>query len=154
MKNQYRGGGGDCLKRWAWTVCWFKGGLARKRGWCFWHGGWNTNAHYSKSLWSLCDFSGYWTSTSRQCLTTVATLWLFKKFSLNWDVFSTHSKPSTGNSYNTSHPYKKFPCQYIRYNFIKIFHVFVVGFCILMNSMTYSTSETFFYQWKHISITE
>ena len=22
---------GDCLKRWAWTVCWFKGGLLRKR---------------------------------------------------------------------------------------------------------------------------
>ena len=34
-KNQYRAE--DCLKRGgggAWTVCWFKGGLARKRG-CF-----------------------------------------------------------------------------------------------------------------------
>ena len=30
MKNQYRGG--NCLKRRAWTVCRFKGGLARKRG--------------------------------------------------------------------------------------------------------------------------
>ena len=27
--------GGDCLKRWAWTVRSFKGGLARKRGGCF-----------------------------------------------------------------------------------------------------------------------
>ena len=40
----YRGGllkGGGGLGqfadlRWAWTICRFKGGLARKRGWCFW----------------------------------------------------------------------------------------------------------------------
>ena len=32
-KNQYREG--DCLKRGVWTVCQFKGGLARKRGWYF-----------------------------------------------------------------------------------------------------------------------
>ena len=34
--------GGDCLKSGAWIVCWFiggGGGLARKRGWCFWGGG-------------------------------------------------------------------------------------------------------------------
>ena len=36
MKNQYRGG--DCLKRGAWTVCRFKGSLARKRRWCFGEG--------------------------------------------------------------------------------------------------------------------
>ena len=30
--------GGHCLKRGAWTVCQFKGGLARV-GWCFWGGG-------------------------------------------------------------------------------------------------------------------
>ena len=48
MKNQYIGG--DCLKMRAWTVCWFKGGFARKRGWCFWGGGWYTNAHYV-NLW-------------------------------------------------------------------------------------------------------
>ena len=28
MKNHYRGG--DCLKRGAWTVCRFKGGLGKK----------------------------------------------------------------------------------------------------------------------------
>ena len=34
---------GDCLKRGAWRICWFKGGgLARKRG----GGGWYPNAHY------------------------------------------------------------------------------------------------------------
>ena len=44
-KNQYSEG--DCLKRGAWTVCPFKGCLARKRGWCFWGGaGWHSNAHY------------------------------------------------------------------------------------------------------------
>ena len=33
--------GGDCLKRGVWTGCRFKwrGGLAEKRGWCFWGGG-------------------------------------------------------------------------------------------------------------------
>ena len=40
-KNQYREG--DCLKRGAWTVCWFKGVLARKSGWCFWGGGGGDN---------------------------------------------------------------------------------------------------------------
>ena len=30
MKNQYREG--DCLKRGAWTVCQFKGGLGKKEG--------------------------------------------------------------------------------------------------------------------------
>ena len=42
------GGGGhekpiyrrDCLKRGAWTVCWFKGGAWQEgEGWCFWGGG-------------------------------------------------------------------------------------------------------------------
>ena len=30
MKNQYTGG--NCLENGAWTVCRFKGGLAKKRG--------------------------------------------------------------------------------------------------------------------------
>ena len=42
MKNQYRGG--NCLKRGAWTVCRFKGGLARKGG--VFEGGWYPNVHY------------------------------------------------------------------------------------------------------------
>ena len=35
----------------AWTVCWFKGGLARKRGWCFWWRGerWYHNTHYESN---------------------------------------------------------------------------------------------------------
>ena len=38
MKNKYIGR--DCLKRGTWTVCKFKGGgLARKKGWCFFGGG-------------------------------------------------------------------------------------------------------------------
>ena len=57
-KNQY-GGGGDCLKRWAWTVFQFKGGgsLARKRGWCFWGGSWYPNAHYA---WYTFNYSVHW----------------------------------------------------------------------------------------------
>ena len=42
MRNQYREG--ECLKRGAWIVCRFKGGLGKKEGgWCFWvrgGGGW------------------------------------------------------------------------------------------------------------------
>ena len=33
IKNIYIGG--DYLIKRAWSVCRFKGGLARKRGWCF-----------------------------------------------------------------------------------------------------------------------
>ena len=54
-KNQYRGG--DCLKRGAWTVCRFEVGLARKRGWCFWGGGWYTNANYDQSAQKTLDTS-------------------------------------------------------------------------------------------------
>ena len=36
---------GDYQKRGAWTVCRFKGGMARKRLQCFW-GGWYPDAHY------------------------------------------------------------------------------------------------------------
>ena len=41
MKNQYIGGGGwgDCLKRGAWTVCRFKGGLGKKDGGSVFEGG-------------------------------------------------------------------------------------------------------------------
>ena len=35
----------ECLKRQTWTVCWFKRGLARKRGWCFWGGDVDTPMH-------------------------------------------------------------------------------------------------------------
>ena len=37
MKNQYSEG--DCLKRGAWTVCQFKGGLGKKEGVMFLRGG-------------------------------------------------------------------------------------------------------------------
>ena len=41
--------GGDCLKRGAWAVCWFKGGLGKKEeGGVFEEGrGWDPNAHYA-----------------------------------------------------------------------------------------------------------
>ena len=29
---------GDCPKRGAWTVCWFKGAWQERGGWCFWGG--------------------------------------------------------------------------------------------------------------------
>ena len=54
MKNQYRGGEIAIAKKGgAWTVCWFKGGLARKRGGgVFLRGGWDPNAHYVRD-WKL-----------------------------------------------------------------------------------------------------
>ena len=45
LKTQYIGG--DCLKRRAWVVCWFKGDWQERRGWCFrGRGGWYPNTHY------------------------------------------------------------------------------------------------------------
>ena len=49
-KNRYRGG--DCLKREGLgQFADLRGGLARKRGWCFWWGGggWHTDAHYARA---------------------------------------------------------------------------------------------------------
>ena len=43
MKNQYREG--DCLKRGAWTVCQFKGGLGKKEGVVLLRGGVDTPMH-------------------------------------------------------------------------------------------------------------
>ena len=39
-----------------------------------------------QSLWSLCNFSRYWTSISRKYHLSVSSLWFFMKFSLNWEV--------------------------------------------------------------------
>ena len=50
-KNQYRGG--LPKKGETWTVCQFKGGLARKRGGVFLRGGWYPNAHYGV----LCEIN-------------------------------------------------------------------------------------------------
>ena len=57
------GGGinrGDCLKKGAWTVWRFKGGLVRKRGrGVFKKGSWCPNAHYGKGINpSKMDFHG------------------------------------------------------------------------------------------------
>ena len=51
-------GGGDCLKRGAWTVCKFKGGGTwQERGGGIFKGGWYPNAHYRgrgrKNYWVL-----------------------------------------------------------------------------------------------------
>ena len=74
---------------------------------------------------------------------------VFIKFLLNLDISSTHSKPPTGNFCDIADPCKLLTSQYIRfYNsllFFIIFHIFVISFCILMNSMVYSTSDTFLY---------
>ena len=43
MKNQYSEG--DCLKRGAWTVCQFKGGLGKKEGVVLLRGGVDTPMH-------------------------------------------------------------------------------------------------------------
>ena len=43
IKKQYIGG--NCLKRRAWTVCKFKGGLLKKRGVMFLKGGVDTPIH-------------------------------------------------------------------------------------------------------------
>ena len=43
-KKRYRGG--NCLKRGAWTVYWFKEGLGRNTGMMFLRGGWYPDTHY------------------------------------------------------------------------------------------------------------
>ena len=48
MKNQYIGG--DCLKRVAWTVCWFKGGLNKKE--------WRWGRCYPKSHYDYFESFG------------------------------------------------------------------------------------------------
>ena len=46
--------GRDCFFRGAWTVYWFKGGLAENEGWCFWEKNWDPNAHFAEYLdWIL-----------------------------------------------------------------------------------------------------
>ena len=70
------------------------------------------------------------------------------KSALNGDAFLINSEPPTGSFCNISHTYKLFPFQYMRYNgyiFITIFRVYVISLYILISSLTYSGSDTFFY---------
>ena len=46
QKNNIEGRLGDCLKRGAWTVCRFKGGLGKKEGVGVFEGGWYPNVCY------------------------------------------------------------------------------------------------------------
>ena len=67
--------------------------------------------------------------------------------SWNWGLSSTHLNPPTGNFCEHVHPHQLFTPQYLIYHnhsFI-ISHLFVVSFCLLMNYITYFTSNTFFY---------
>ena len=66
---------------------------------------------------------------------------------LNCDVFSTQLQPSTGNFCDIARPFKLFTPQYLRYDaslFYDDFHEFVISIGISMNSMAYSTTDTFF----------
>ena len=53
-KNQYRGG--NCLKRGAWTVCRFNGGLGEKEGVVFLMGGLTPQCTLCKVFEDLCFF--------------------------------------------------------------------------------------------------
>ena len=58
-------------------------------------------------------------------------------------------KPSTDTFYDRAHPYKLFRSQYFRCDgsfFIIIFHEFVIRFWVLMNGVTYCTSNAYQYQ--------
>ena len=65
-KNQYGGGGGDCLKRWAWTVFQFKGGGERgkKKGGGFLGGG-DTPMHTMHDTHSIIVYIGVSTPTQK-----------------------------------------------------------------------------------------
>ena len=58
-------------------------------------------------------------------------------------------KSSRDTFYDSAHPYKLFRSQYFRCDgsfFIIIFHEFVIRFWVLMNSVTYCTSNAYQYQ--------
>ena len=59
MIKQYRGR--DCLKRRAWTVSQFKGGLGKKEGGVFEEGGFDTPIHIVGQVWLANElwFKGY-----------------------------------------------------------------------------------------------
>ena len=101
-----------------------------------------------KPLQSSCNISGCLTSTSRKYSSSLSSLCFFTESSLNSDVAWTHLKLLTGNFCVIPHLNKLFTCQYLKCDgsfFIWIFHVFVISFCKLMNSMIYSSSNTFCY---------
>lgn len=68
----------------------------------------------STSLCSSRRYLRYITSTSRIYPQSVASSLNFMKSSSNSDVFSAHSKLSTGNFCDTACPYRFFMSQYMR----------------------------------------
>ena len=65
-----------------------------------------------KLLWRSCDFSRYWTATSRNYPSSLSSLHFFIKSSLNWKVSFIQSKLFTGSFCDIAQPYKLFTCQH------------------------------------------
>ena len=99
-----------------------------------------------KSLWSLRNFSRYFTSTWRKYPSSLSSLYFFMKSLLNWEVSLFHSKLLT--LWHCPPIYIIYiPILDIRgfFIFIIIFHLVVFSFCIWTNRVTYSSCYTFFY---------
>ena len=69
-----------------------------------------------KSVWSWCNFSGYWTSTSRKYPSSLSSLYFSMKSLLNWNVSSIYSKLFNRSFCNIARPYKLTTSQYLRYD--------------------------------------
>ena len=110
-----------------------------------------------KSLWSSCNFSEYWTSTSTKYPSTLYSLQFLMKSSFKWEVTSIHSNLVSRSFYDIAQPYKLYVSQYLRdddslflsYSFIHWLLPFT--FYILMNNVTYFLS-VFFNYYLHINI--
>ena len=101
-----------------------------------------------KSLWNSGSFSKYWVSTSTKYPLSLSSLQFFFNFLLH------HKYMRSTQSYLWE-ALSKLPyhIKYLDPNmkiwrffiFIALFPVFVIGFCIPINRVTYYYSNTFFY---------
>ena len=103
-----------------------------------------------KSFRSLCKFSGYWISTSRKnILCNYHRYSFFMKYSSISVVSSDHLKLPEGNFCDIAQTEKMnyIPIFKIRrlLILIMILYVFVISFCISIESLTYSSSDILFY---------
>ena len=102
-----------------------------------------------KSLWRSCNFSGYWTSTSRRYPSSLFSLRFSINIFLNWYVFSVHWKVPTGNFCNIANPHKLFTFQYLihdSYLFLSwSFMYFLLAFAYWWIAWHEPISDSFFY---------
>ena len=101
-----------------------------------------------KSWWSSCKFSRYWKSASLKYPLSLSSFYIFMKFSLNWEVSLMRSKLFIGRFCDIPNDIN-YLIQTLKiwwfFLFMRIFLVFVIIFCISINRVSYSSSNTFFY---------